>query len=97
MRIFWWIRNLPKRLEFKIEKIQEQISISARNYLYTRRKDHTEPLYSILDRIIAEYRMKEVAEISEERDRWRTIAEAYLQRATEAELKLKEREQMKLV
>jgi hypothetical protein len=84
-------------LEFKVGTIQEQISQNARDYLFTRRIDHTEPLYRILDRIIGEYRIKEISEISEERDRWKKIAEAYLQRAIDAETKLREREQMKFV
>lgn len=88
---------MPKKLEFKTKTIQEQISEHARNYLFNRKKDRTEPLYSVLDRIIGEYRLKEVSEISEERDRWKNIADAYLQRAVECEQKLKEKEQMKLV
>lgn len=88
---------MPKKLEYKTNTIQEQISINARSYLYVRRKEHTEPLYSVLDRIIGEYRLKEISEISEERDRWKNIAHAYLQRAIEAEERLKEREQTRFV
>jgi hypothetical protein len=88
---------LPKKLEFKIATIQEQISISARNYLFDRRIDHTEPLYRILDRIIGEYKLSEICMISEERDRWKRISEAMLERAIEAERKLKESKQAVLI
>ena len=80
---------MPKRLVFKPKTVQEQISEKARAYLLNRKKDRSEPIYSVLDRLIAEYRLKDISEISEERDRWRKIAEAYLERALESETKLK--------
>jgi hypothetical protein len=88
---------LPKKLEFRTDTIQAQISRDSHKYIKSRRRDIDEPIYSVLDRLLNEYKNNEVAKLSETLDKWKVIANAYLQRAIEAENRLKEREQMRLI
>ena len=57
---------MPKVLHFRVDKIQAQISKKSYDYIISRRIVRTEPFYSVLDRVISEFRASDKAELLEQ-------------------------------
>jgi hypothetical protein len=88
---------MPRRLEFKRDLRQMQVSNEAITYINSRKNSRNEPYYRVLDRILNEYRSREQSELSETNDRLAQINSIYLDRIHELEAQIKDTGQMKLI
>jgi len=88
---------MPRKLEFKRDLHQAQISSDAREFLLLKKNHSTEPIYRVLDRVLGEYKLKEISTVSDERDKWKLIADAYYKRAVQAEERISELEQVRFI
>jgi hypothetical protein len=82
---------MGRRLQFKRDMRSVQVSDKALEYLKIRKRG-TEPYWRVVDRLLGEYKLKDISEISLARDNLMKVNQIYLDRIHELENKLKEKQ-----
>lgn len=79
---------MGRKSQFKRDLHSVFLSSEVMEYLRLRKASSNEPFYRVMDRIIYEYRLKDISEMSIMLDNLRKVNEIYLTRIHDCEAKL---------